>query len=1297
MPSQHPFRVAALVAAAALVSVVFAPLVAVPTASAAPTAPSNETLRNPSLEGSAGEASGFELFYAATTSPIAGSGSQSVNLAPGGATPQPWSALGLVKAFTTHPVLLSQLTGISYRQSVPSTPPSELKLQVFFGLDLDQDGDRDQCLLGGQLPVTSAPGWSRMSFDASAPVLVADGDCGAVSASRTIADLQADAAYSDATVTSISLQSVVATSDPWPATAPVYVDDLSLAATSGHLVRIADALDNVCGGASFMRVTDALACATDGATLLLGPGVIAGGFTLSKPVTLCGAPFMAPACADGADEIVVSGGGATVVSVTADDVTLRGFAIENGAYSASGAVSPTLLSIAADRVHAIDLDLREPAAPLALGQTRTATRGVLVQAGSEDVLLERVGIERMPSSRGPTASCALNACMSVGIDARGAGIERLRVVGGWIDMGGSHPSWGFVGGTNGTTLEWNTILTAGGSGTTSAGIVGAIQGLADWTLRFNYIQSGDSEPAQTAVGIAGAFVAPWIEENTLRLQSRGIILMAGSRDAHVEGNLLIENDVGLLNQGPRTEVKRNSFQQNGASIVLAGNGAYTGSSAGFRAHNSTFLGDALLFRVQPEVPAGTAVDARFNTWGVYSRAEIRGKMEGGAATIDESCYIDADQQTPVCPPIADFLWSPSPALWNREVQLLSTSRAPGRAIATYEWDFGDGEPVEVRDPAHTFASPGDHPVTLTVTDVEGYSHSITKPVAVVNTAPVLAPVGPRTVAEGAQLTIVLSAVDAEGDALAYSASGLPDGATFDAANRTFSWSPSYTQEGAHSVAFAVTDSLLGDEELVAISVGHANAVPLIAIEGTTAGREMEELSFLVRGSDVDGDAVRLNMFVLPQGASFVDHANGTGTFRWTPSYLQAGRYPINVQAADALGSSQIGIFLDVWEKDRAPVWPSIPAKSVNETQKLQFFVSASDPDGDQITYSAVALPTGAKFTPAERRFEWTPTIEQQGVHRATLRASDGNLSTDVIVTINVIQLNRAPVAGANADQLAKANRTLTFSLSGSDADRDTLAFTIVDAPEGLVVDGRDVTWRPTHDQVGDHALTVVVTDVAGANDTGIVNVTVLPNLAPVVNLVAPPHVDVGANARFLATGSIDPDGTGALKYGWDFNDSDGLTTQRSTETADWIFPRPGLYNVTLRVTDQDGLVTTQVLTVDVDDGIRLFVFVVEDDPNPARSKMGGAYVTDWEGRPISGQDVEVWGTYSRVRGHEPELWRATVRTGKNGMTFFVIPGDGVLAYVPGAHTLYGHTELRETYQGNTEVAHANVVYGDHLV
>jgi hypothetical protein len=73
-------------------------------------------------------------------------------------------------------------------------------------------------------------------------------------------------------------------------------------------------------------------------------------------------------------------------------------------------------------------------------------------------------------------------------------------------------------------------------------------------------------------------------------------------------------------------------------------------------------------------------------------------------------------------------------------------------------------------------------------------------------------------------------------------------------------------------------------------------------------------------------------------------------------------------------------------------------------QKLEFAISATDPDQDALTYSALLLPTGATFIVATGVFSWTPSSDQASSHIVTFTVSDGLLtnSEDVTITVNPV-------------------------------------------------------------------------------------------------------------------------------------------------------------------------------------------------------------------------------------------------------------------------------------------------------
>ena len=110
-----------------------------------------------------------------------------------------------------------------------------------------------------------------------------------------------------------------------------------------------------------------------------------------------------------------------------------------------------------------------------------------------------------------------------------------------------------------------------------------------------------------------------------------------------------------------------------------------------------------------------------------------------------------------------------------------------------------------------------------------------------NQAPVLAPIGVKTVNEETELRFTISATDVDlpTQTLVYSATPLPPGATFTPATREFVWTPTEDQgPGTFTVTFSVTDGIATVSEAVTITVNEVNVVPVLAGCGLVLSRKV---------------------------------------------------------------------------------------------------------------------------------------------------------------------------------------------------------------------------------------------------------------------------------------------------------------------------------------------------------------------------------------------------------------------------------------------------------------------------
>ena len=327
-----------------------------------------------------------------------------------------------------------------------------------------------------------------------------------------------------------------------------------------------------------------------------------------------------------------------------------------------------------------------------------------------------------------------------------------------------------------------------------------------------------------------------------------------------------------------------------------------------------------------------------------------------------------------------------------------------------------------------FDEAGNYAVTFTLTDdgnpMLSASETVMISVGDVNRPPVLDPIGNQGVNEGDPLNLNLSSSDLDGDQLTVSVANLPNGASFTpGANGTasFSWTPGFGDTGNHTVTFTVTDDGVpaqSDSETITIAVGDVNRPPVLAPIGNRNVDENQLLSFAISATDADGDAITLTPANLPQGATFDDAGNGSGTFSWTPGFDQGGNHSVSFTATDngnpALSDTET-ISISVGNVNRPPVLNPVGARMVDEGQLLQISLMATDPDADALTIQAGNAPAGSQLQDngdGTATFAWTPAYGDAGNHMVTFTVTDaGNpmASDSETVTITVGDVNRPPV------------------------------------------------------------------------------------------------------------------------------------------------------------------------------------------------------------------------------------------------------------------------------------------------
>jgi len=198
-----------------------------------------------------------------------------------------------------------------------------------------------------------------------------------------------------------------------------------------------------------------------------------------------------------------------------------------------------------------------------------------------------------------------------------------------------------------------------------------------------------------------------------------------------------------------------------------------------------------------------------------------------------------------------------------------------------------------------------------------------------------------------------------------------------------------------------------------------------------------------------------------------------------------------------------------------------------------------------------------------------------GMYMVTLTITDsgGNVGTDT-VTITVRDVTR-PRADAGPDQVVNEDTRVQFNASAT-IDNDpvfastaTYRWSFEDGGSTVSLQGIMPTY--TFGTPGRYLVTLTVTDAAGNVDTDDLVVLVHDVTPPVADAGADRTVDEDTYVQFdgRATTDNNPDFPKGANFEWSFTINEMLV-RVTGRTSGFVFNTPGVYNVTLNVSDEAG-------------------------------------------------------------------------------------------------------------------------------
>lgn len=373
------------------------------------------------------------------------------------------------------------------------------------------------------------------------------------------------------------------------------------------------------------------------------------------------------------------------------------------------------------------------------------------------------------------------------------------------------------------------------------------------------------------------------------------------------------------------------------------------------------------------------------------------------------------------------------------------------------------------------ASAGDDHFTADVTDGTNIVHVVVyiHIETAISTSTTISKVTSQNTSVGG----IINATDADGDALSYSLSSSASHgvASVESATGKYVYIPNTNYYGSDSFVIKVDDGTSPVLVTVNVKVNQKPTTNAPTQSFTTKG---QAISGNANCSDPDGDALTYSLSVQPtQGSVILDKS--TGAFAYTPKSDAAGNDTFKITATD--GCDDIVVTVVVHNETDVVIASQTSDVTVNQGKSTTGQLSASDADGDALTYSVSTQPTKGTLALNENTGAWTylANSDAKGTDSFTISVTDGNVAKSLTyyLTINTpAEFSSSSKTSVTTNQ----GENYTDTVSATDADGDKLTYSVVQqGSKGTVTINPDTgryVYVPTAGAAGDDTFVLGVSD-----------------------------------------------------------------------------------------------------------------------------------------------------------------------------------------------------------------------------
>jgi hypothetical protein len=268
-------------------------------------------------------------------------------------------------------------------------------------------------------------------------------------------------------------------------------------------------------------------------------------------------------------------------------------------------------------------------------------------------------------------------------------------------------------------------------------------------------------------------------------------------------------------------------------------------------------------------------------------------------------------------------------------------------------------------------------------------------------APIITSVPVTTGTEDAAYTYALTYRAMAGSNVTLSAPTLPSWLTFNSGTGVLAGTPLNANAGNSNVTLRITEGSVNVDQSFTINVAAVNDPPVYTTTPGLTAVSLEQYTYIINATDEEGQALTITCPTKPAWLAFSATA-GNGVLIGTPQRTDAGNASVSLQVSDGTNTTTQNFTIVVTLDNYPPVITSTAPTSGTTDVLYTYTITATDQDGDNLTYSAPTLPSWLTFNTSTHVLSGIPATANVGTHNVVLRVTDGKDNTDQSFTINVV-------------------------------------------------------------------------------------------------------------------------------------------------------------------------------------------------------------------------------------------------------------------------------------------------------